>query len=316
MNTKTKIMFLIGRTNKKTLVIGTMAIIIIAILGLGVLAACWKLKHFRSGDDVSTARSSMMAPYDKNQFILPEDAAKSGEIAVIVDNLETAKSAVVDAATKNDGKIYSTLISYSSNKIKNGSMVVQVSSENFETAFGDLKKIGKQIVQESTQQISKHNFTYPYPLASGSAELTAPSSQTSSNTASADNIATDKKAVSPAASSASIALPPYQPAVQDKGYIKVIFVDYTNGYVNNNYSGSHSNLVNMLGVGYVGQNMRNNIWVVLAIKSILLIVLLVILVIIAKKIIKNLRKTRNRPTVHVVKQASRSRAKATRTRRK
>ena len=62
--------------------------------------------------------------------------------------------------------------------------------------------------------------------------------------------------------------------------------------------------------GYSGQNMRDNIWLILAIKSIFLITLLAILVVIIKRLIKNLRNKKNKPSVNIVKQATKIRPRA------
>ncbi|HRY27936.1 MAG TPA: hypothetical protein P5323_02265 [Candidatus Moranbacteria bacterium] len=61
---------------------------------------------------------------------------------------------------------------------------------------------------------------------------------------------------------------------------------------------------------YGGQDLRDNIWLILAIKSIFLITLLAILFVIVKRVIKNLRNKKNKPSVHVVKQAVKIRPRA------
>jgi hypothetical protein len=325
--------------SKKTIIIGSLAVIVIIILGLGVLAAHWKLKQLRLGSSPLSGKSTLVTEGSKNirvypapdadsesQFVIPQDAAKSGELALAVNDLEAARNAISAVATKNSGSIYATLISYASNNIKNGSIMIQVPVTNFDSAFSDLKKVGTQVVQESTKQIpSRVMMPYPYPLsvsAANSATVAAEkvdttSPATSPATPAETNTGSPAVSNSPASSvapvPASIAMPIYysQPA-QDKGYIKIVFVDYgQTSYLNK--TGNPAGAASILGAGYTGQNMRNNLLVVLAVKSILLIVLIALLVILAKRIISNLKKLRkNKPVVHVVRQMPRNSAKAVR----
>jgi flagellar biogenesis protein FliO len=73
----------------------------------------------------------------------------------------------------------------------------------------------------------------------------------------------------------------------------------------------------MMGVGYTGQDLRGNPWVVLGVKSILLIALIVILIVIAKKIAQNLRKDKKKKrTITVVKQMPKSRPRAVKVKNK
>lgn len=82
-----------------------------------------------------------------------------------------------------------------------------------------------------------------------------------------------------------------------------------NGYVKNNKN--NSDLDNFFGVGYQGQNMRDNLLVVLAIKSILLIILLAILFLLTNIILQNYKKVRkSKSTIHVVRQLSKTHKKA------
>jgi hypothetical protein len=69
----------------------------------------------------------------------------------------------------------------------------------------------------------------------------------------------------------------------------------------------HSGIDSAFGTGYRGQNMRDNLFVVLAVKSILLIVLIAILIVLAVRIWRNYEKVKK--TVHV-RQLSKTHRKA------
>lgn len=62
--------------------------------------------------------------------------------------------------------------------------------------------------------------------------------------------------------------------------------------------------------GYSGQSMRDNIWLILGIKSIFLITLLAILFVLIKRSIKNLRNKKNKTSIHTVRQATKIRPRA------
>lgn len=326
--------------DKKTIILVSIIIILVLVLGLGVLAENWKIKNFsagyfntnKPGYSLVQRKNSQNYPSsdisdDSGQSIIPQDAAKVGELAIMVDNLDNAKNGIVDIAVKNGGNIYTTSISYLSGNIKNGSIVIQVPAENFDATFKDLNKISSQVVQEETKQIPVRNsFIYPQPLPMSAVVNESAPTKDNSSTSTSDNTTTSKKTTNTdkttsatseteVTSPALVApMPVYKPIAQDKGYIKVIFVDYgVNGYGN---IVNRPSVTNVFGIGYTGQNMRNNIWVVLAIKSILLIILIVILFIIAKKIIQHLRiLKKNKSTTHGVRQSAKIHARITKTKK-
>ncbi|HPN54609.1 MAG TPA: hypothetical protein PLB52_01610 [Candidatus Moranbacteria bacterium] len=73
------------------------------------------------------------------------------------------------------------------------------------------------------------------------------------------------------------------------------------------FSGFASNLVNS---NYAGQNMRDNIWLILAIKSIFLVTMMAILFVLIKRSIKNFRNRNKKPSSQTVKQAVKNRPRA------
>lgn len=75
-----------------------------------------------------------------------------------------------------------------------------------------------------------------------------------------------------------------------------------------NVAKGNSDADKLIGCGYEGLNMRKNIFVVLAIKSILLIVLIAVMVVIGTKIFKNYKKAKK--SSHSVKQLAKTRRKA------
>lgn len=307
----------VGRKNKKVFIV-IVFLLVAGVLSLVALRASGEFGSRIDRDSYGYGRSGMMSGSygygrammgrgdiglsssrqinNQDQFVTPDDAVKSGELAVVVDNLENAKKAVSDIAAKNTGNVYSTFISYAAGNLKNGSIVVQVPAANFDAAFGDLKKIGKQLVQESTRQVPIRNI-YPMPLAASEKSV---------------GKAVDEKAIAADDSSVASEVKPeiaiYPSPVQfqqpqDKGYIKIVFVDYGKGSA----------------AGFAtsaGQNQDNKLWVVFAIKLGMLIALLVILIIISKKILQNFRvifaARKARPTVHVVRQMPKTRARIVR----
>jgi hypothetical protein len=292
---KIKSFFLRGRANKKAVLIGAIVVFLILLIGFGIFVH-WKIQRYsrlnNNGYAKMTRQHKMLAG-GAGVFTMPQDAVKSGEIAIVVDDLDGTKNNIQNIATKNGGVVYSTFISYASDNIKNGSIVVQIPSVNFDTTFSDLKKMGKQVVQESIRQIPLRDsiVTYPpQPMAGTSGENVDPT--------------VENLSIAPA--------PLYQQVIQNKGYIKVVFADY-----GRNNTAVRTNVANMFGVGYMGQNLRDNKWLVLAIKSIALIVLIALIVIIAKRIIVSLKKIKkSKPAAHTVKQVVKTRKRIIRVKKK
>lgn len=289
----------LGGKHKKVFVILSV-IVLLAIAIISIAAAGWKMHERRSGVNfgVGYGNSGMMncnnkiypvSPNEDNQFVLPEDALKSGELAIAVSDLEIAKKAISDVATKSKGSIYATFISYASNNLKNGSIVVQVPAENFSSAFGELKMVGGRVVQEKTQQVPSR---YYYPM----------------DIAAEDKVGSvaPQQAVSSSDVNPEIAIYP-NPAqtqlAQDKGYIKVVFVDYgntSNVFAGNNFSQSSPGL-----------------WVAFGLKLLLLLVLVVLLLVMLKRIFRSLREVRAAKKakthhVHIVRQMPKSRQRVVR----
>lgn len=294
-----------GKYKKVFVVVG--GVILLAIIFLSVATAGWKMREARRGGNMmygwndNSGRGFMgnkgrdfyptpVSPNIDNQFVLPEDAARNGELAIVVGNLETAKEAVSKIATKSNGNIYATFIAYASNDLKNGSIVVQVPVENFASAFGELKKVGDRVIQESTQQIPPRVY---YPMMAAAEK----------NIAETD--VKDDSVEAPQAFSASEAKPeiaiypaPAQPQqLQNKGYIRVVFADYGNDF----------------GAGKFSQN-NGVLWVIFGMKFLLLLVLLALLLVMLRRIFRSLRAVRaakkaTRSTVHIVRQMPKTRSR-------
>ncbi|MDD5463992.1 MAG: hypothetical protein PHP62_02505 [Candidatus Moranbacteria bacterium] len=288
--------------HKKVFVI-LISVIFLAIAVLSIAAAGWKMHERRSGINfgIGYDGSGMMnrgggfysSPKIDNQFIIPEDAAKSGELAIMVNDLEAAKKVVSAVATKNGGNIYSTAISYTGSKLKNGSIVVQIPVEKFDVTFANLKTVGSKIIKESTQQIAPRN-AYIMPMAAAQEKIVA-----------------DQDAVSPDSATSSIEpmiYPAPQQVSQNKGYIRVIFADYGKS----NIAGNIANDNNFL------QGSRG-LWVALGAKLLLLLVLFVLLIVMLKRIFRNLRAARAAKKakttthhVHIVRQMPKTRQRVVR----
>lgn len=301
--------------------------VLLAILVFLIAVASWKIHQERNGINVGYnsggdfGRGKMMnrgklntvvtSSNTDNQFVLPPDASKSGEIAITVNNLEVAKKAISDIASTNNGNVYATLISYASNNVKNGSIVVQIPAGNFEQTFENLKKVGTQVVQEQTQQIPSKNI-YAVPMMGATQGRVTPPTATNQSTPAVPlktTTETDQTAPAVVSSNPEIAIYPgpiRQPQLtQNKGYIRVVFVDY--GSVQNsggimmkrqNVSGD------IIGVGNSAtQEMRDNLLVIVGLKLIFLVAILGLLIVVFKRIFHGVRRRKeNKKVVHAIKQ--------------
>lgn len=302
-----------GSKYKKVCIVGVI-IVALAVILLGLASVGWKLHQYKNGfsmNDADYSRCGKMIRYDglscsgpvqpnpNDQFILPQDALINGEIAIAVSNLELAKKAVTDVSLKNEGTVYSTFISYALKNLRNGSMVIQVPAENFDNAFADLKRIGTQVIQESSQKIPANNFYYP--MAANTTNAPTPVSAQENTDTSADIQVPEVKpevAIYPA---------PTQLA-QDKGYIKIIFADYGVNIKNNernekeNFAGSFFSAGNSN-----GQSMKNNFVVVLGVKLIFLVAVFGLMILVFKRIFQVFKGKKNKITkVHVVRQMTKT----------
>jgi hypothetical protein len=299
----------LGGKHKKFLVI-VGGLVLLAIIMLSLATAGWKMHEKRNsvngsiGYDNYTGmmgRNSKVYPVQVSQdtvdqFVLPADAAKSGEIAIVVNDLESAKKAVSEVATRDGGNVYATFISYTSGNLKNGSIVVQIPVENFDATFGALKNIGSRVIQESTRQIETRNVIYPMmtPATAAQGKVDANSANTKTTTSVSVPVPT---------SAPSIAVWPGQQQVQNKGYIKLVIADYGTTKPAGNLEG-------------VSQN-KKGLWVMLIGELLLLIILFVVLVLMLKRIFRNFRAIRqNKKTVHVVRQMPNTRSRVIKVQRK
>ena len=319
----------LGGKNKKILMLlGIIVVTVIVIFAIAEIIHSKIQRDFsygnnnagivRHGKNTPQIYPAATAMNDKNNFVLPSDASRSGEIAIVVGNMDMAIKGVTDIAAKNSGSVYASLIAYASDNVKNGSMVVQIPVGNFDNAFTDLKKVGSKIVQESTQQVEKRDSDVQIMNSEGRA-VAAPvlekDTATIEGEATAVKKITDSQDIASVKSSIEPAIFPAPiPSLQNKGYIRVVFVDYGKDMATNN-SGITINAdnskaleaANLLGVGYTGQNLRSNPIVVIGIKMILVITMAAILIIIIVRIFKRLhRKKVSRSHAHVqVRQAAR-----------
>jgi hypothetical protein len=250
------------------------------------------------------------APYDDfNQFAVPQDAAKTGSLEIAVDDMYSTRQAIARIAERNGGAVYSTDISYARKKnFPRSSIVIQIPLENFDATFTSLKTIGVGLLREATQNQTQNNIIYPMeipvsesvapdeaaPVTAGTESSTV-KNDVSQGVASAEpvigqnNDKKDNQVDIPSQSDISVMPPNYypRPFFQNKGYIKITFVDY------------FENKPNFIGGGltagnYAGLNLRDNLYVVLALKSILLVILLGVLLLIMVRIFRFVHKKKIR----------------------
>lgn len=242
-------------------------------------------------------RVGMMYPSNQNNdFVLPLDAAKSGELAVIVDDLDGAKNKISEIALQNDGEIYATHISYSSSEVKNGLIVLRMPADKFENAFSTLRSSGFKVVQESSRKVQP---TLVYPLNQNVAageQIKAQESQSSEEKADsgASNAQSEPSQGSPEAQGGlqpeKVISAQAQIQTQDKGYIKVVLADY--GKSGNFGLAASQNRSGMMFFQSQPQNFSKVMWIGLAIKMIVLIAMFVLLVVVSIRMIVSFRKHR------------------------
>ncbi len=232
-----------------------------------------------SAGSAGVAYPTPALPVDNSdQFYAPGDAAENGELSLAVSDLSQAQKSVSAIAQKNGGSVYSTHITYGSNSPKKCVIVVQVPAQQFEKTFEALKLLATKIFQESTQKIElRSNIIYPMAATQG-ASVEIPKATT--DIANTDNV--DSKSVannettSTSAAAPSIAIAPayYPQTVQDKGYIKVTFVD-------DNRS-----------VSTVQRDISGKLWIAFFIKTFFVMLLLACLILLVAKSFKILRHAR------------------------
>lgn len=298
-------------------------IVLLAIALLSVAAAGWKIRHagyyggmmngFVGGYQnrmMGRVDGTLIAPSYNDQFVLPADATKSGKIAIVVNDLETAKKAVTDIAAKSGGSVHATVISYASDSLKNGSIVVQIPAENFDAAFAELKNVGSQVIQESTQVISPVPY-YAVP------EVAADNAEKNETTIAANGVAADSAIQTPSAvgtETSEFRNPSQQPQiVQKNGYIKVVFADYGRRFSERDDSRKSAFVQKIINISDPStQDMRNNLIVVIAVKSIVLIAIFGLIVVVFRKIFHRIKRRKDKvKKVVVVRQLSKTRKQVT-----
>jgi len=228
-----------GGSHKRKIVI----IIVAVLLALAVLAivACAKKVHnernfaggpcvagqtFANGNMPGRCGSIIPVPTPSpDQFITPADAVEKGELTVIAGNADNVKQAVDAVAQKNSGSVFSTDISYAPGGAVSGSIVVQVPAGQFDAVFNELKTVGGRVVRESTEMIPQNNIVYPM-----SEQAQGAPTPSAAATNSPDQNATGAGSAAGAQPNIVIARP-ILPSAQDKGYIKVSFVENGGAFI-------------------------------------------------------------------------------------
>lgn len=254
----------------------------------------------------------------QNQFVLPEDAAENGELSIGVSNLDEARKKMAIIAQGSGGNVYFTNITYASNSIKKGVLVLQVPVGQFAKTFEALKSIASQVYRESTQKISPRNLNYPMPMSQGagsSAEFKnvdegVVQSSDASGVAVGSEPATQLEKSTPAQtdSVSAIAINPiyYPQTVQDKGYIKVTFLDSNDNLKNVTPKNTNKNIFGL------GQGTGKIVWLGLLLKAVFLVLLIALLLLLIIKSIKLAR----RPKPTITRQLSKSRKAAVKIKKK
>lgn len=294
--------------NRRILVGSSFALLVLAVTSIivGILGVHQKFQARSRGYDrgmMSSTRTAYSYPtsLDGSQFYPPQDALKSGELAITVESIENTQKQIAGIVEKNNGAVHETFIAHASDRIKNGSIVIQIPAEKFETTVSDLKNIASEIIQESTRQIPPM-AAYPMMESAISNDEVQADESGSSESASL----TERSEIS--ASPRSMIYP--QPAfVQDKAYIKIIFVEQNRK--EKVISQGYQNMMpgSIVRSDYAGLGMKNNLWIVITIKVLLLFGLLGLLIFLMKRIFKNFRSIRKAEKMGEQKQTIRQMVK-------
>jgi hypothetical protein len=304
-----------GRDRKILIVFG--GIVLLLVTFMAIASAFWKFYEVNNRGDMmygagnEFGRGKVNTPKNKsntigsqqnNDFVMPDDALRGGEIAIVVNNLESAKKEISNVSTKGGGNIYATFISYASDEIKNGSIIVQIPAENFDIVFANLKKIGVQIVQESTKQIPLRSaYIMPVPM---NAEAGSVSGQNKSEVvASPDVIAEGSRDI-------AIYPSPQSTFIQNKAYIRVVLVDYGNQEKNVAVASRSKQGINN---GIDVDNVRQNLLLIVGLKLIFVVAIFGLMLVLFKKILRRIRDLKKeKKAVHVVRQMPKTHARAVR----
>lgn len=295
--------------NKKVILIVGLIVLVLGVVAIiaGAIGVRREFadRNFSKTSDAHSGAVKNFAPQAKNddEFAAPQDALKTGEIAIAVNNLNDVKERIFSVAVANGGNIYATKIAYASDQMQNGFMILQIPFGSFEQTFTALHNMGFQVIQESTKQIEQRNI---YPMMQSAvtsqidnAAVNAPAPNKTKNvsktTAGAGSTASQGSQDEKAALEPQIAIYPQQLPIQDKGYIKVIFANYGPKVSLNNIAGydSHMLVVRIL------------------LKGLVLLVLLLLLLYLVRRIFRTLhlhRKTMKEKLE--VRQATKIRSRA------
>lgn len=228
-----------GRHKRKIIII--VVAVVLALAVLAIVACAKKIRSERnfagtlctSGLDMRNGKIAArcgsvvpVPPESIDQFVVPFDAVEKGELSIVVGNANNVKQTVSDIAAKNGGSLFSTNISYAPGGAMSGFVVVQVPVGQFDQVFNGLKAAGGRVLRESTEMTPQNNIAYPMSAQAQSAP--------------ADTVQSDNQDNQPAAGSASASTPtviaqpgiypPFPRTEQNKGYIKVSFVENGGGF--------------------------------------------------------------------------------------
>ena len=242
--------------------------------------------------DMNNLKSGIYSNSLDNQFIVPADAAENGELLVSMNNLDNARKRVSEIAGESGGLVYSTNLNYTAGSFKRGAIVVQVPAEQFGKTFEELKSVGTQILHESTQKVSSNGIgSCPMPMTQNVGAEVENSVTEVKNT---DSV--DKTVTSNSSGSSAIAVGPaciYPQMIQNKAYIKVIFIDNKKEIV----------AKNDLTEGKVvqeEQEYRNMAWLAFLIKIIFVLLLFVVavaLIVRSFRLVRHARRERKNKSV-------------------
>lgn len=264
-------------------------------------------------------RGMMVSNYGNDNFAIPSDALKIGEIVGIADDVDDIKSKAEEIALQQEGAIYETNISYLANEIRNANIVLQVPAEKFEKTLESIRSLGINIVRESTRQIPSVP-TYPEGVGTKESIKAEESQDAKVETEQTEVKNTDEGSQS--SPEGEQAIEPQkeiyqqpQIKVQDKAYVRLVLTDYDN-------IGGFSKIEKRSGMMFFqndSQQFSKAMWIAIGIKAALLLAMFCLLIFLSIRMIASFHRYRihkkntdtkasaKKAVVHVIRKSPKSR---------
>jgi hypothetical protein len=103
-----------------------------------------------SKSSVSVSPLSEEAVSEQSLTVIDKKIIKNGDLNLKVSKVEDAAKDIIQIAKDNGGGAFSSNFYQNANNIKSGTITLKVPNNNFEKAFGEIKKVASLVIREST----------------------------------------------------------------------------------------------------------------------------------------------------------------------